>query len=103
MPLSLSQVEHIANLARLDLSTEEKELYREQLSAILDYIARLQELDTTGIPPTSSVLPPRSVLRDDQARPGLQTDALLANAPLVEDNQFRIPPVFGADTGSSET
>jgi aspartyl-tRNA(Asn)/glutamyl-tRNA(Gln) amidotransferase subunit C len=94
MTLSLNQVEHIANLARLELTTAEKELYREQLSAILDYIARLQELDTTGIPPTSSVLPPRSVLREDLPRPGLTLDELLANAPQAEEDQFRIPPVF---------
>lgn len=94
MTLSLNQVEHIANLARLELTSAEKELYREQLSAILDYIARLQELDTTGIPPTSSVLPPRSVLREDRPRPGLTLDELLANAPQAEEDQFRIPPVF---------
>jgi len=55
MPLSLEEVEHIAMLARLELSAEEKNRYRQQLSAILDYIRKLQELDTTDIPPTSSV------------------------------------------------
>lgn len=94
MTLSLSEVEHIARLARLDLTDDEKERYRQQLSAILDYIAQLQELDTQAIPPTSSVLPPRSVLRPDQARPGLTPTDLLANAPQVEAGQFRVPPVL---------
>ncbi|MBA4380299.1 MAG: Asp-tRNA(Asn)/Glu-tRNA(Gln) amidotransferase GatCAB subunit C, partial [Anaerolinea sp.] len=55
MPLSLEEVEHIATLARLELSAEEKTRYSQQLSAILDYIRKLQELDTTDIAPTSSV------------------------------------------------
>ncbi len=94
MTLTLQEVEHIALLARLELSDEEKARYREQLSAILDYAARLQSLDTTGIPPTSSVLPARSVLREDQPRPGLTTEELLANAPQAKDKQFRVPPVL---------
>jgi aspartyl/glutamyl-tRNA(Asn/Gln) amidotransferase C subunit len=64
MKLTLAEVEHIAELARLDLTPEEKERYRQQLSAVLEHAARLQEVDTSQIPPTSSVLPPRSVLRE---------------------------------------
>ena len=94
MPLTLKEVEHIALLARLELTDEEKALYREQLSAILDYFAQLRELDTAGIPPTSSVLPPRSVLREDEPRPGLSLDELLRNAPDTESGQFRVPPVL---------
>ena len=94
MPLTLEQVEHIAHLARLKLTEEEKERYREQLSAILDYAARLGELDTTEIPPTSSVLPERSVLRPDEARPGLPRQVLMEEAPEVEAGMFRVPPVL---------
>ncbi len=94
MSLTLEQVEHIASLARLQLSDQELHHFREQLSSILDYIARLQTLDTSGIPPTSSVLPLNSVLRPDESRPGLPTDILLSNAPQVEDRQFRLPPVL---------
>jgi aspartyl-tRNA(Asn)/glutamyl-tRNA(Gln) amidotransferase subunit C len=94
MTLTLKEVEHIAVLARLQLSEHEKERYREQLSAILDYAARLQALDTTGIPPTASVLPPRSVLRADEPRSGLSTQELLGNAPDVAEGQFRVPPVL---------
>ena len=94
MTLTIEEVEHIARLACLKLTDEEKARYREQLSAILDYAARLQSLDTTGIPPTSSVLPPRTVLRPDEPRPGLRREDLLANAPDTTDDQFRVPPVL---------
>lgn len=94
MKLTLQEVEHIAQLARLDLTPEEKERYQQQLSAILDYAARLQQLDTAGIAPTASVLPPQSVLRPDVPAQGLTTQALLANAAQVEQNQFKVPPVM---------
>lgn len=94
MPLKLEEVEHIARLARLELTSEEYQKFREQLSEILDYAARLQEVDTEGIPPTASVLPARSVLRADEPRQGLSKDKLLENAPSVEDDQFRVPPVL---------
>jgi aspartyl-tRNA(Asn)/glutamyl-tRNA(Gln) amidotransferase subunit C len=94
MPLTQAEVEHIADLARLNLSAEEKRLYRQQLSAILDYFAQLSQLDTAGIPPTSSVLPPRSALRQDEPRPGLSREQLLRNAPDTQAGQFRVPPVL---------
>ncbi len=94
MALKLEEVEHIAELARLDLTGEEKERFREQLSSILDHIAQLQTLDTAAIQPTSSVLPPRSVLRADEPRPGLGIEALMQNAPDQEASQFRVPPVL---------
>jgi aspartyl-tRNA(Asn)/glutamyl-tRNA(Gln) amidotransferase subunit C len=94
MTLTIAEVEHIAKLARLELTPDEKELYREQLSAILDYAARLQAVDTGGILPTSSVLAARSVLRPDQAKPGLPLEDLLRNAPQAAADQFVVPPVF---------
>jgi aspartyl-tRNA(Asn)/glutamyl-tRNA(Gln) amidotransferase subunit C len=94
MKLSEAEVNHIANLARLELTEEEKARYREQLSAILDYAARLQQLDTSGIPPTSSVLPPQSVLRKDESRPGLTLTQAMQNAPQTDQDQFRVPPVL---------
>ena len=94
MTLTLKEVDQIAELARLSLSAEEKGRYREQLAAILDYAARLQALDTSGIQPTSSVLPARSVLRKDESRPGLSREELLRNAPLTENSQFRVPPIL---------
>ncbi|MEW6717820.1 MAG: Asp-tRNA(Asn)/Glu-tRNA(Gln) amidotransferase subunit GatC [Chloroflexota bacterium] len=94
MKLTIEEVEHIAHLARLNLTDEEKSLYREQLSKILEYAARLQEVDTSDIAPTSSVLPLRSRLRDDQPHPGLSRDELFSNTADAEANQFRVPPVL---------
>ena len=94
MSLTKEEVEHIAELARLELSEEEKDRYREQLSAILDYAARLQALDTSQIPPTSTMLLERSPLRPDVAAKGLSVDEALSNAPRAEQNQFRVPPVM---------
>ena len=94
MKLTLEEVEHIADLARLQLSGEEKSRYREQLAAILEYAASLQAVDTSNIPPTSSVLPARSVLRSDEPRFGLSLKDLLRNAPETEKGQFRVPPIL---------
>jgi aspartyl-tRNA(Asn)/glutamyl-tRNA(Gln) amidotransferase subunit C len=94
MPLSETEVEHIAKLARLELTDEQKLLYREQLSSILDYVAKLRELDTTDVPPTAGGGETPMWLRTDESRPSLPTDVLLKNAPDAEDDQFKIPPVF---------
>ena len=95
MSLSKQEVEHIARLARLELGDEQKELYREQLSAILDYIAKLRELDTKDVLPTAGGgLAQQMILRTDVSHPGLTTRELLQNAPRAEDDQFKIPPVF---------
>ncbi len=94
MPLTLDEVDHIAQLARLELGPEQRGRYREQLSQILDYIAKLRELDTTDVPPTAGGGLVQMVLRLDRSQPGLRTEALLANAPEAEDDQFKIPPVF---------
>ncbi|MBN2549871.1 MAG: Asp-tRNA(Asn)/Glu-tRNA(Gln) amidotransferase subunit GatC [Anaerolineales bacterium] len=94
MTLSLEEVEKIAELARLELSQEEKERYRGQLSAILDYAARLQALDTAEIPPTSTVLSSYTVLRQDEPRVGLAQEDLFRNAPQIEKMQFRVPPIL---------
>jgi aspartyl-tRNA(Asn)/glutamyl-tRNA(Gln) amidotransferase subunit C len=94
MTLTTEEVEYIAELARLKLSKEEINRFREQLSDILDYAARLQSLDTSGIAPTSSVLPERSVLRADEVQPSLSLKELLSNAPDTEKGQFRVPLVL---------
>ena len=94
MKLTLAEVEHIAELARLSLSDDEKALYQEQLSAILDYAERLQALDTSAIPPTATVLPLRSVMRADEPRDSMSRDDVLANAPQVEAESFRVQAVM---------
>ena len=94
MKLSREKVEHIAELARLALGDEELALYQEQLSAILEHFARLQELETEAISPTATVLPLRSVMRADESRPSLPREDVLANAPAAEEGCFRVPAVM---------
>lgn len=93
MSLTKEEVEHIAALAHLALSDEEKARYREQLSAILDYAVRLQAVDTSQIPPTSTILAQRMHLRPDVVEEALRPQQVLQNAPRTEQNQFRVPPV----------
>ncbi len=97
MELTIAEVEHIAALARLELSAEEKERFRVQLSAILGYAARLQALDTSGIPltlPATAASADTGGLREDEPRAGLPLDDVLRNAPDSKDRQFRVPPVL---------
>ena len=94
MSLTLDEVEHIAALARLRLTGDEKARYREQLSAVLDYMTKLKQVDTAHIEPTASVLPLHTVLRPDVAAPSLAPAALLANAPQTEAGMFRVPLVL---------
>ncbi|HUI89099.1 MAG TPA: Asp-tRNA(Asn)/Glu-tRNA(Gln) amidotransferase subunit GatC [Anaerolineales bacterium] len=94
MSLSQQEVDHIARLARLVLTEDQKKLYREQLSSILDYIAKLRELDTRNVPPTAGGGSTAMILRVDEARPGFAIQVLLKNAPTAEEEQFKIPPVF---------
>ncbi|GAP20455.1 Asp-tRNA(Asn)/Glu-tRNA(Gln) amidotransferase subunit GatC [Leptolinea tardivitalis] len=94
MSLSREEVIHIAKLARLELSDNEIERYQQQLSSILEYADRLKELNTSQIPPTSSVLPARSRFRDDVPVESLPTDKLLKNAPQSEKDQFKVPPAL---------
>jgi len=95
MKLTLEQVEHIAELAKLSLTDAEKEDYREKLSAILDFADMLQRLDTEAIPPTASVLPLDTVVRPDQVAPSFRREEILANAPAVQDDCFRVKAIFG--------
>ena len=94
MSLTIEQVQHIANLARLELTDEELARYREQISSILAHFEELQAIDTEAIPPTSSVSSGESTLRVDQSRPGLELQELLRNAPDTDERQFSVPPIF---------
>jgi aspartyl-tRNA(Asn)/glutamyl-tRNA(Gln) amidotransferase subunit C len=94
MTLSLEEVEHIAELAKLALTDEEKSRFREQLSSILDYANTLQALDTSNIPPTATVLPLNTVLRPDIPRESLDREELLANTLHKEDSMFRVEAIL---------
>ena len=90
MSLTRAEVQHIAELAKLQLTESEEALYQEQLSDILDYVQRLNTLDTGAIPPTATVLPLHSVMRDDVPRPALPVDEVLANAPARAGDSFEV-------------
>lgn len=97
MALTLEQVRHIARLARLSLTSAEEERYQEQLSDILDYAERLQAVDTAHLPATARVFDRPAPLRDDEVRPCLSREDILANAPEAEQGMFRVPPVLDTE------
>lgn len=92
--LTKKQVEHVALLARLELSEEEKEKYASQLSAILEYAEALNKLDTENVPPTSHVLPIKNVFREDSVSSHLPNEKATANAPAKEGNYFKVPKIM---------
>lgn len=92
--LTQAEIEHIAALARLRLTAAEHEHFRAQLSAVLDYMASLRQVDTRLCEPTATVLPLQTVLRADDIQPPLPVAELLANAPAAEAESFRVPPVL---------
>lgn len=92
--LTVEEVRHVAELAKLRLTETEIEQYAGQLSAILEYAERLQEVDTSSVPPTPYVLPLTNVMRDDVPEPSLSNEDALANAPDHEDGFFRVRAVF---------
>ena len=94
MSLSQQQVEHIAALARLELSAEELDRFRRQLAAILDHFQQLQSLEIPAEVLSADHPEEGMTLRPDELRPGLALDALMRNAPESERRQFKIPPVF---------
>lgn len=89
-----SQVEHIARLARLSISEEDKEALAQHLSAILGYMEKLNSLNTEGIEPTSHVLDIANVFRDDDPIPSLRPDDALSNAPERSGNFFKVPRII---------
>jgi aspartyl-tRNA(Asn)/glutamyl-tRNA(Gln) amidotransferase subunit C len=92
--ISRKDVEHVARLARLALTDAEIERMRAELSAILSYIDKLGELDTSGVPPTSHAVPLVNVMRDDELRPCLSVEEMLANAPDRVGDLFRVPRII---------
>lgn len=94
MKITGEQVRYVAELARLDLAPGEEELLTGQLNAILEYMDQLGEVDTTGIEPTSHVLPLTNVMRDDVVHECLTNDAALANAPSADQGHFAVPKIL---------
>ena len=94
MPLDRQQIEHIASLARIGLTDEEVELFRQQLSHILEQFEILDELDTAGIQPTGHAVDLHGVLRDDEAQDSLTSEDTLRNAPRREGDFIRVKAVL---------
>lgn len=97
MELSHDEVRKIAELAKLDLTDDEVTLYAGQLSSVLQYFQRLQEVSTGHIPPTASVLPLKNVFRADEPADPLPPEQVVANAADSHENQFRVSAIFGDD------
>lgn len=94
MSISIKDVQHVANLARLELSDGEQQQFMEQLNAILKYAEKLNELNTDDVQPTSHVLPIVNVMREDVKKESLPLEKVLLNAPDEEDGQIRVPAVL---------
>ncbi len=93
--ITRDDVAHVADLARLALSDDELDRFTDQLAAVLDHAEDIDALDIDDVAPTAHPLPLLNVLRDDEVRPSLDRDEVLASAPAVEDHRFRVPPVLG--------
>lgn len=93
MKLSKEEVEHVAWLARLELTDEESERMAGQLNQLMVHFEKLQELDTTEIAPTSHSIPMENVFREDAAGPSLPVEAAVSNAPEANDNYFVVPQI----------
>ncbi|MFM8551397.1 MAG: Asp-tRNA(Asn)/Glu-tRNA(Gln) amidotransferase subunit GatC [Nitrospiraceae bacterium] len=94
MNISKADVEHVAKLARLEITETERDAFSTQLSAILTYVEKLKVLETTGVEPTATVLEQTNVFREDKARPSLPVEKALANAPESESGHFRVPRIL---------
>ena len=94
MNITKQEVEHVARLARLELSEQEKDQLTKQLSGILTYVEKLNELTTTGVEPTAHVLDISNVMRDDVPQESLSQERALANAPDKAAGHFRVPLII---------
>jgi aspartyl-tRNA(Asn)/glutamyl-tRNA(Gln) amidotransferase subunit C len=92
MPVEID-IEHVAKLARLELTDEEKARLRDQLGVILENAAKVSEVATDDVPPTAYAIPRSNVLRPDDVTPSLTVEEVLSNAPEVEDDRFKVPKV----------
>ena len=94
LSITPEEVRHVALLARVGLSDDEVSRFQGQLSNILDYFQRLQEVDTENVPPTAHTLAMDNVMRDDEPRPSFDKEDVLANAPQREEDLFRVRAIL---------
>ena len=93
-------VRKVAKLSRLDLTEAEVEEFTGQLSAILEYVEKMDELDTSGVEPLAHCLPVSNVLREDSVKESLGTDKVLANAPQRDEEFFKVPKILDDGSGA---
>jgi aspartyl-tRNA(Asn)/glutamyl-tRNA(Gln) amidotransferase subunit C len=98
--LTEEQVRHVAKLSRLRLSDEEVHRFAEQLSAVLEHVAKLNELDVEGVEPMAHAMDVSNVLREDEPTPAMPVESVLANAPDADPPFFKVPKVIGEGAGA---
>ncbi len=98
--IDTEQVKKVAKLSRLQLAELEVDEFTHQLSAILDYVEKLNELDTTGVEPLAHCLPIKNVFRADEVKESLGTEKTLANAPQRDGSFFKVPKILDDSSGS---
>ncbi|HZJ26420.1 MAG TPA: Asp-tRNA(Asn)/Glu-tRNA(Gln) amidotransferase subunit GatC [Acidimicrobiia bacterium] len=96
--ITRADVEHVAHLARMGLTTEEVTALAGELGSILEYAAQVSALDLADVPPTAHPLPLVNVLRPDEVRPSVDRDEVLAQAPATEDGRFRVPRIMAEES-----
>lgn len=94
MAISREDVEHVAKLARLYLTEEEKELFRRQLSDVLEHARIISEVDTSEVEPTSHAIPLSNVAREDEVRRSIPVEEAIGNAPWSEGGAFMVPKIM---------
>lgn len=94
MSITKKDVLHVADLARLALTEKEIDLYTGQLQRILSYVEKLSELNTEGVPPTTTTVPPETAYRDDRVTASLTQEEALRNAPSSERGCFKVPKII---------
>jgi len=95
-----NQVRKVAKLSRLELTSEEVDEFTGQLSAILDYVEKMNELDTDNVEPLAHCLPITNVLREDKVGESLGTEKTLANTPQRDGQFFKVPKILDDSSGS---
>ncbi|MBI4549232.1 MAG: Asp-tRNA(Asn)/Glu-tRNA(Gln) amidotransferase subunit GatC [Ignavibacteriae bacterium] len=94
MPVTINDVEHVAKLARLELTEAEKEKFSQQLNTILSYMEKLNEPDTTTVEPLSHVIELSNIFREDKVKPSYPKEEMLKNAPARTEKFFKVPKVI---------
>lgn len=93
MKITSDQVEHVANLARLNLTEEEKIKFTKEMKEIIGFANKLNELDTKGIEPSAHVIPMNNVFREDKVEPSYDREKIISNAPTSENGCFKVPKI----------